>query len=161
MTISYDRCTAHRLLRCGVCASKGFNSTSVAPVSAAPPELLDGPGVSSEPIEIDKQAQEAIERNKEIYNLPLEENLTRIYEPALAARPVSVPASVQLPRVIDTPNPVVSAAKEYSEAQTNVLTRSREVDTLRLKLQQAENALKDAEGDREIKKAVLQKLVAN
>jgi predicted nucleic acid-binding Zn-ribbon protein len=117
-------------------------------------------------VAIDKQAQEAIERNKEIKAAEEGDFVdTSAYEEYERSKKVIQSSEEgvvkQSGRSESIVNPVVAAAKEYSDAQTKVLTSIREVDNLRLRLQQAENAYKDAEADREIKKQVLQKLVAS
>ena len=155
----YTRCTLHGLLRCAMCSRPAAH---VPPAAQPPAEILDGPGASAAPVAIDKQAQEAIERNREIaenVNGPIILGPLELTQP-WAATPIPRTQAQTIPVIVD-PNPVVAAAKEYSDAQTKVLTSIREVDNLRLRLQQAENAYKDAEADREIKKSVLQKLVAN
>ena len=159
----YTRCTLHGLLRCAMCSRPAAH---VPPAAQPPAEILDGPGASAAPVAIDKQAQEAIERNKEIKAAEEGDFVdTSAYEEYERSKKViqSSEESVvkQSGRSESIVNPVVAAAKEYSDAQTKVLTSIREVDNLRLRLQQAENAYKDAEADREIKKSVLQKLVAS
>jgi hypothetical protein len=59
-----------------------------------------------------------------------------------------------------TLNPVVFAAEEYATSQRAAEIAMRRVETLKLELQQAENAAKDAADDRDVKKQVLQKLVS-
>jgi len=210
-----ERCAEHRLLRCAVCMHRQTKSAPTpAATSAAPGEILDGPMLPVESAPVDKQAQEAIERNKEIAaasqqpvkpfdpvgldplsdsetlkglfhpNPPFQVRPRSTVEPnpivaAASQQPVkpfdpialdplknidggfySEPPFVVQPRDTMKSNPIVAAAAEYTEAQKRVETAAQTIKRIRIELDDAENEQKEAVADRDVKKSVLQKLVA-
>ena len=134
---AYQRCTLHGLLRCAMCSRTQTTSVASPKVDSAPPaELLDGPG--------DLTPLTAVEQDKVFevakdFGQTIADNLSKEFAPLM--------------------NPVVNAASKYATSQRAAEIAMRRVETLRLELQQAENAAADAIADRDMKKQVLQKLV--
>lgn len=169
----YARCTKHNLMRCGICnrppkVTMPMLVTSVPAVGFdpsdlldKPAEVLDGPGASA-PV-IDAQSQEAIERNRAIAaasNQSSESIMRNTVDDILAdMRKQPLVTKERIERTL-SPNPIVTAAQEYAQAQVVAQMAIRKVETLRLELQQAENAAADAIADRDVKKSIVAKLVA-
>ena len=172
----YVRCTKHNLMRCGTC-NRPPKVTAPAPATSVPAVGFDpsfnlpeantmvGGTVAVAP---DAQALEAIERNRAIQNNIQQEKSKDYLVPAVVW---DSPAGI---KVIDDvvekaaqelgvarANPIVTAAQEYAQAQVVAQMATRKVETLRLELQQAENAAADAIADRDVKKTVIAKLVAS
>ena len=168
----YARCAKHNLMRCGICnrppkVTAPAPATSVPAVGFDPSDLLDKPaevldGPSAPAPVIDAQAQEAIERNRAIYALPADLAKDILADPNIAKGLFEIDPPFALdPRRSASPNPIVTAAQEYAQAQVVAQMATRKVETLRLELQQAENAAADAIADRDVKKTVIAKLVAS
>ena len=135
----YERCSKHGLMRCAMC-DRPQAVAAIPKTDAAPPaELLDGPTVTEVPVIENKEAEE---RFWDAVTYP---------EPAFQVQEKNT----------RSPNPIVDAAEDYSRAQRAAEIAMRRVETLKLELQQAENAATDAAADRDIKKQVLQKLVSD
>ena len=173
-----DRCEKHKLMRCAICMRPAA-SLSPAPLvvnvpagsSFSPEDALDGPqqpNVQTSAPEVDKQALEAIERNKAIglagstivtdtvieesFPWPNPKTSAGVFHP-------DPPFQVQ-PRGTVESNPIVNAAAIYAEAQKRVEATVRQIANLKLQLENAETMQAEAVADRDVKKSVLQKLVA-
>jgi hypothetical protein len=173
--MSYDRCVKHGLMRCAMCSRPGGSTTpmvatpkSVGPIVVNttspdfnPEDLLSSPSptVTQVPEGPDKQALEAMERNRAIAAAPAVE--------PLAANPVAEEikfadtlANEQNNEQNTNINPIVRAAEEYALAQKRVELFALQHAELAAKLRELEAQTVEAQGDRDIKKAVLQKLVS-
>ena len=176
----YARCAKHNLMRCGTC-NRPPKVTAPAPATSVPAVGFDpsfnlpeantmvGGTVAVAP---DAQALEAMERNKAILmgaESPVKEVVSNFPTLSLESSAEVIDiykrnANADSPfvRVVTIqPNPIVTAAQEYAQAQVVAQMATRKVETLRLELQQAENAAADAIADRDVKKTVIAKLVAS
>lgn len=162
---AFTRCTDHGLMRCAICAPKapipGIHevlATPAAPVlnGWSPEDALDTPppGTTVVPVlvQLDDQAREAIERQKEIQEkrhepieiLPLNTASTRIEVQGTTGE-----------------TPIMHAAREYSTSQVKVENETRRVELAEAELKNAQRSLQGFMDDRDMKKSVLQKLVAS
>lgn len=155
------RCDKHGVTRCMLCTMK-------AKETQAPPQL--------DPV-ADKQALEAIERNKSVQDgAPVEVDYGAwVSDPANIEIGPAVEAQVNkamAPLTQDDPlirtaprgthlagNPIVDAAAAYTSAQTEVENVIKEVEDLRGELRDREHWLEEKKADRDTKKLTLQALV--
>ena len=192
--MGYERCEKHNLMGCAMCNPRARGAVVTAALLVPPPtaawspeDALDSPlvAVSDTQEQVpDKQALEAMERQKEIQkkNAELEaagtlevptammidsdlerlkaektELLRKLEQPGSVVEVDGDPTKTALPVV--APNPIVRAAEEYTKAQAHVTASAANIAVIRLRLAEAEGEYAEAVADRDLKKEVLQKLV--
>jgi hypothetical protein len=133
-----------------------------------------GPAIDV-PVVLDRQAQEATERQKEILvargeiaasaeaveKSPSDDIGEETAYPATEAAKTAAVRYKETQSATRVPaNPIVNAAQEYAVAQHDVDAAWRGVETLEIEIEAARDRLEEAIADRDLKKQVLQKLVA-
>jgi hypothetical protein len=141
---------------------KPFDPVGLDPLSQLPGDEPSSGFMSNN--ELAKRFKESVERNREIAEktaaLPLsaEEVVSEIKEDAKYVIPMR--AIRQIAGHPEPVNPVIYAAAEYTGAQKRVEAAAQTIKRIRIELDAAENEQKEAIEDRNVKKSVLQKLVA-
>lgn len=183
--MDYVRCSAHGLMNCMLCSAakpavpkaavEGAIVVTQRPPGWSPEDELSGSSASSVAIPDgpDKQALEAIERQKEILlkrevelnsvdtilvegpkerlNTSMGEGDGRRLEKALL--------QLSQPRAVDNRSPLMEAAALYDEAERTVTKAVQRVEDAEVELKNAQRTSQAAAEARDVKKQLLKKLM--